>query len=168
MSLPNTRTQPSLSLASRLRPGVAPLALLVAGLLGGCGKPNSKAPGIESMGSPGVAWADKSESQRMGFMAAFIHPRSEALFVEFDDTYEGDFTCETCHGTDAELKDYKMPAEDLYPLPRENALAESMEYDPDTTTFMRDELTTKFNMWLNQGEGPKTDVTCFSCHPVDE
>jgi len=137
-------------------------------LLAACGKPNTKAPGIESMGSPGIAWSDKSEGMRMGFMAAFIHPRSEQLFVEFDDSYEGGFTCETCHGTNAELQDYAMPSEDIYALPRENALEESMEYDAETTAFMRDKLTVSFNKWLNQGEGPRTDVTCFSCHPVDD
>ncbi len=144
------------------------LALVGASWTGACAKPNTKSPAIDSMGSPGIAWSNKSEGMRMGFMAAVIHPRSQQLFVEFDDSYEEDFTCETCHGMDAELNDYEMPSESLYALPRENALEESMEYDPETTEFMRDELTAKFNVWFNEGEGPKTEVTCFACHPVDE
>lgn len=140
----------------------AALALL------GCAQPDPKAPGIESMGSPGIAWSEKSYQQRMGYMAAFVHPRSEQLFVAYDSSYEGDFTCETCHGENAELNDYEMPSPELFELPRDNPLEEAREYDAEVTAFMADELTPQFNVWFNQGEGPKTQVTCFSCHPVEE
>lgn len=150
------------------RPARLVLAALAASGLVACAKPNTNAPGIEGMGAPGIAWSEKSYQQRMGYMAAFVHPRSEQLFVEYDSSYEGDFTCETCHGEDAELNDYEMPSPGLYELPRENAIEEAREYDAEVTAFMADELTPKFNEWFNRGDGPKTQVTCFSCHPVEE
>ncbi len=58
----------------------------------------------------------------MGFMAAAVHPRMKMLFAKYDKAYR-DFSCQTCHGEDMELKDYKMPA-DIYPLPTENTIEE--------------------------------------------
>jgi hypothetical protein len=136
----------------------------------GCGQSNPKSPGLENMGSPGIAWSEKSTQQRMDFMAGVFHPKTHALFEQYDASYKGrdKFTCETCHGSEPELVDFKMPSDSLFALPLENTLAESTEYDADVTKFMQEKLTPAVAELLNQGEGPKTQVSCFSCHPVDE
>jgi hypothetical protein len=65
-----------------------------------------------------------------------------------------------------ELKDYKMPA-DIYALPTENTIEEARDYDADATEFMTSKVLPEFKKLLNQGHGPETDVSCFSCHPKE-
>jgi hypothetical protein len=139
-------------------------------LAAACGKSNPKSPGLEEMGSPGVAWSAKSYQQRLDFMAGVFHPKTQKVFADFKDTYgkPGAFTCESCHGESPELVSYKMPTGSLYALPKENTLQESLEYDEEMTKFMQDKLTPAVSALLNTGAGAKTEVNCFSCHPVDE
>lgn len=134
----------------------------------GCGEKSAELkasnPEIE-LGAPEISWAAKSREQRMGFMAAAVHPRMKMLFKEYDSTYD-DFSCQTCHGDDMELIDYKMPS-DIYPLPTENTLEEARDYDEDVTKFMVDKVLPELKKLFNQGKGPQTNVSCFSCHPKE-
>ncbi len=120
------------------------------------------------MGSPGVAWSVKSPMQKIGYMAAVVHPKVQMLFASPEGGENEGYTCEDCHGSNAELNDYKMPTDDLYALPRENPVQDALEYDADVTAFMQNTLTPEFDQLLNRGVGPKTAVNCFTCHPVDE
>jgi hypothetical protein len=139
-------------------------------LAAACGKSNPKSPGLDEMGSPGIAWSGKSYQQRLDFMAGVFHPKTKKLFTDFKDRYgKADaFTCETCHGESPELVSYKMPTSSLYALPKENTLQSSLEYDEEMTKFMQDKLTPAVQAMFNTGEGAKTQANCFSCHPVDE
>jgi hypothetical protein len=77
-------------------------------LAAACGKSNPKSPGLDEMGSPGIAWSGKSYQQRLDFMAGVFHPKTKKLFTDFKDRYgKADaVTCETCHGESArELQD---------------------------------------------------------------
>ncbi|HEX2733488.1 MAG TPA: hypothetical protein VHM70_17880 [Polyangiaceae bacterium] len=143
---------------------------LLSLLAAACGQANPKSPGLDKMGSPGIAWSAKSYQQRLDFMAGVFHPKTRQLFIDFKKSYaeKGKFTCETCHGEQPELTNYKMPNESLYALPKENTLQESHEYDAEVTDFMQKVLTPRVTDLLNQGEGAKTQASCFSCHPVDE
>jgi hypothetical protein len=134
----------------------------------GCAESNLKSPGLDSLGSPGLSWAEKSEEQRMGFMAGWVTPRTHQMFAEHDSSFKDGFSCDTCHGENAEALDYEMPSPDLYALPRENTLQESIEYDPEMTQFMQNTLTPQITAMFNQGEGRRAKVDCFSCHPVDD
>lgn len=142
-------------------------SLLLGAALVACGQSNPKSPGLENMGAPEISWADKNTEQRFGFMAAVVHPKMGQMFGEYHAMFKTSFTCETCHGKNPDLIDYKMPSDELYALPKENTLEESNEYDAAATEFMLKVVTPKLQEMLNQGEGPKTQVTCFSCHPVD-
>jgi hypothetical protein len=150
-----------------------PSFLLLLGslvLAAACGKSDPKSPGLDKMGSPGIAWSNKSYQQRLDFMAGVFHPKTQQLFTEYQPKYgqKGKFTCEACHGEEPELTRYEMPSEALYALPKENTLQESMEYDAEMTKFMQEVLTPKVKALLDEGEGPPTETNCFSCHPVDE
>jgi hypothetical protein len=141
------------------------------GLLGGvvgCSEKSAEAraanPEVD-LGAPQISWQAKTREQRMGFMAASVHPRMKKLFVENDKSY-ADFSCETCHGADMELRDYQMP-NDIYALPTENTLEEARDYDEEVTDFMVNKVLPEFKKLLNQGAGPETDVSCFSCHPKE-
>jgi hypothetical protein len=141
---------------------------LCGAALAACGKSDPKSPGVEGMGAPGTAWSEKTDAQKLGFMAAVVHPRMEKLFSDHDSSYKGSFTCETCHGENAEMIDYAMPPESLYALPKDNPIEESMEYDADVTKFMQESVVPELGKMLDQGEGPRTKVDCFSCHPTED
>lgn len=141
-------------------------ALLGAMTVGACGSP-SKTPGID-LGAPEVSWASKNAEQRFGFMAAKVHPGMQAVFAEYDDSYADDFTCQTCHGLEPELVDYAMPTPDLYPLPRDNAIGQTMEDDPEVGNFMMGKVVPSLQTMLSEGHGGATKVTCFTCHTAED
>lgn len=146
-----------------------PSVMVIANLAIGCGKSDPKTPGLEGLGAESVAWSQKNEEQKYGYMAAIVHPEMQAIFASYDDSYEDDFTCGTCHGEDAELIDYKMPAEGvIFALPAKNTIEESMDYDEEVTNAMMSLVTPGLKKMLDHGSGPKTEVNCFSCHPTEE
>lgn len=143
-------------------------SLLAASLLVavfGCTPAPKAVPGV-SMGAPEIAWSAKNTEQRFGHMAAQVQPQMHAMFKKYDSSYAETFTCQTCHGENAELVDWKMPNPDLYALPKENTLQASLEYDQEVTSFMM-EITPVMKTLLNTGAGQPTSVSCFACHPVE-
>jgi hypothetical protein len=92
----------------------------------------------------------------------------QALFSEWDDLYEDDFTCATCHGFEPELVDYEMPTSFLASLPRDNAVGATMEDDPETGNFMMGKVVPSMQTMLSEGHGGPTKVTCFTCHPAED
>ncbi|MEN9580372.1 MAG: hypothetical protein RJA70_3381 [Pseudomonadota bacterium] len=140
------------------------LSVFIAGVAAACGQSDPKTPGLEGMGAPGISWAAKNKSQQYGYMAAVVHPEMQKVFASYDDSYAEEFTCETCHGSDAELRDYKMPNDEIYSLPAENTIAEALDYDEDVTNAMMAKVVPGLKKLLDQGEGTKATVDCFSCH----
>lgn len=138
----------------------------VAFFASACDQPEAKPPAI-NLGSPSIAWSEKNHEQRTGFMAAAITPVIKELFVEYDDSFETEFTCETCHGENAELVDYKMPNPDLIELPAEDTLESALEDDEEVANFMM-KVTGELKTMLNQGHGSDTKTNCFSCHTAEE
>lgn len=143
-------------------------SVFVAALGAACGQSDPKTPGLEGMGAPGIAWADKNPSQKYGYMAAVVHPQMQEVFASYDDDYASNFTCETCHGTDAELRDYKMPNDQIYALPAKDYIAEALDYDEEVTNAMMSKVVPGFKKLMDQGEGTQTKVDCFSCHVKEE
>jgi hypothetical protein len=127
----------------------------------------SKVPGVD-LGAPDITWASKNDEQRFGFMAARVHPGMQKIFAEYDDSYADDFTCETCHGLEPELVDYKMPSEDVYPLPSENPIGQTMEDDPEVGNFMMGKVLPGLQSMFSEGHGDPTKVNCFTCHPSED
>ena len=130
--------------------GVSLVVVLAALPATSCATGDPNVPGI-NMGAPEVRWADKNHEQRFGFMAARVQPVMKELFVENDSSYS-DFDCGTCHGPNPDLVDFAMPA-DIYPLPREKTIAESMDYDEDVTRFMMKKIVPAAKDLFNQGHG---------------
>jgi cytochrome c553 len=136
-------------------------------LLSACGQSDPKTPALEGLGAPDVAWSEKNMEQKFGFMAAAVHPEMAAIFTSYDKTWAGKVTCETCHGPDPELIDYRMPTDQIYSLPEKNTIQEAMDYDEEVTNAMMAKVTPGLKKLLDQGEGPNTKVDCFSCHPKE-
>jgi cytochrome c553 len=140
---------------------VAPLVVAILG----CTPSPKGVPGV-NMGAPEIAWSAKNREQRFGHMAAQVQPQMHALFEKYDAEYGKTFTCQTCHGEDAELVDWRMPNPNLYGLPKEDTLQASMEYDQEVTSFMM-EVTPAMKKLLNTGAGEPVAVSCFTCHPEE-
>ena len=120
-----------------------------------------------SLGAPSVPWAHKTREERMGHMAAAVHPRMKRVFAEYDSDYASSFGCETCHGADMELVDYAMPSEDLYALPADNPIGEAMDYDEEIAQFMMGQVMPAMAELLSVKAGGAGGLQCFSCHPKE-
>ena len=46
-------------------------------------------------------------------------------------------------------------------------IEEAMDFDEEVTNAMMSKVTPALKKLLDRGEGPKTKVTCFSCHMAD-
>lgn len=118
--------------------------------------------------SHGTPWKDKSREQRVDWMAVAVFPKMREVFVEHDSDYAS-FRCQTCHGSDMEMVDFKMPNR-LFSLPRANTLDWTRDYDAETARFMIDEVVPKMAKLLDmEPYDPDTGkgFGCFGCHPAE-
>lgn len=129
---------------------------------GGSGAP-FKGPAI---GAEGVPFDRKSHQEKADFMAAHVQPTMGRLFRSHDAKSYGDFGCVTCHGSDMESVDFRMP-NSLYALPAEDTIAEAEDYDQEMTAFMVKEVVPTFARLLHEKPGEPGGVTCFTCHPKE-
>lgn len=111
-----------------------------------------------------VAWADMDRNQRMEFMGLVVLPKMKALFQEYDASY-AEFKCETCHGSDMQAVDYKMP-NGLFALSKPDPIPGSMEYDAKVTKFMQERVVPEMAQMF--GQEPGTEFGCFGCHEAEE
>ena len=139
---------------------LGPAAAAVAVALAGCS--DAKSPeGGPNIGAPEVPWRNKTHEQRQAYMAARVQPTMKRLFQSFNGKTYADFGCETCHGHDMDVVDFKMP-NSLYALPEKDPVAEGMSVDEDTAKFMVEKVVPTFAKLLH--EQPQKGVTCFTCH----
>lgn len=141
------------------------LTVCAAGALAACTVPrDAETPGIP-LGAPGISWAAKNTEQRFGFMASQVHPRMQKLFGDYNQKMYGEFTCSNCHGGSMEQIDYAMPNPSLYTLPKAKPFDDAIDFDSEIAVFMMTKVTPTLQELFNEGEGPRTKVTCFNCHP---
>ena len=148
--------------------------LAVAGLLLGCFAcgGSSKSPQDATAAGSGkseVPWKDKTHEQRMDWMGLQVFPRMKGVFTEFDAERFSDFACQTCHGEDMEMIDFKMPNK-LYALSRKDTLKSAREYDAKVTDFMLGMVLPKMAELLDMqpyDRETKSGFGCFGCHPVE-
>ena len=141
------------------------LTVCAAGALAACAPArDSETPGIP-LGAPGISWAAKNTEQRFGFMASQVHPRMQKLFREYKPDSYADFSCSNCHGASMEQIDYAMPNQSLYALPKDKPFDDAIDFDSAIAVFMMTKVVPTMQELFNEGEGPRTKVTCFNCHP---
>jgi hypothetical protein len=106
----------------------------------------------------------------MDWMGLEVFPKMRAAFVEFSADEYSAFECQTCHGSDMEMVDFKMPNR-LYSLSKTNTLTDAKDYDAETTQFMVDvvvpEMAKLLDMEPYDAETQK-GFGCFGCHPSDD
>ena len=140
-------------------------AVCLGAVLAACAAPrDAETPGIE-LGAPGISWAAKNTEQRFGFMASQVHPRMQKLFREYKPESYEEFSCSNCHSAAMEQIDYSMPNKTLYALPKAKPYDDAIDFDAPIAVFMMTKVTPTLQELFNKGEGPRTKVTCFNCHP---
>ena len=114
-------------------------------------------------------WSALSWEERHDQMTWLVHPQMATLFQRFEKTPYPELTCRTCHGTDAEQVQYKMP-NGLPALDPDHMPDPNSGPDAETAKFMYEEVTPKMADLLGVDlRDPRTGrgFGCFSCHPVD-
>jgi hypothetical protein len=150
--------------------GALALGLLLGSIAcGGSSKSAESASGASS-GKSETPWKDKTHEQRMDWMGLQVFPKMKGVFTEFDADRFSNFACQTCHGDDMEIVDFKMPNKHLYALPRTDTLKSARDYDAKVTDFMLNTLTPKMAELLDlqpYDAATKSGFSCFGCHPVE-
>ena len=141
---------------------MAALTLAIV-LAPGCGD-----SGTEDETEP--AWAEMDASQRRDYMVEVVYPRMREIFVAYDPERYADFSCESCHGPDAEASGWAMPAF-LEALPLDGTLEAVEALNPEQTSFMLDEVFPEFVELLGETKYATDNpegYRCTGCHLVDE
>jgi len=157
--------------ALRGRAGQLGVALLVAvlGACGGSGKGAEDASGAYDPKST-TPWKSKSREQRMDWMGVAVFPKMRKLFLDQDSEKYADFACQTCHGKDMEMVDFKMP-NDLFALSANDTLAQAKEYDEKTTDFMLGAVVPEMAKLLDMDAytlETQTGFGCTGCHATSK
>jgi hypothetical protein len=120
-------------------------------------------------GAPGVPWAEKTFEQRKVYMGVYVFPKMKEGFQGHDAEVFKDFKCQTCHGDDMEDKNFEMPNEAIYPLPKDDPIKAAKEYDEKMAAFMQDQVVPQMAELLDMqpmsADNPD-GLGCFSCHPT--
>ena len=128
------------------------------------------------VGPPEVAWKDMNPKQKRAYMKGAVQPKMKEVFQAFDAKKFAKFTCETCHGKDGADRKYKMPSNDIHPLPSTpEAFQAKMKVEPTWpkfTKFMSQEVEPAMGILLNVPVfDPKKPVegafSCKVCHKLE-
>jgi cytochrome c553 len=142
--------------------------VLALTMLGACGGSKQKVKAPSGEGEP--AWKDKTREQRMDFMGLEVFPKMRTLFAEHDPDDAAGFACQTCHGNDMEMVDFKMP-NSLFALSKTDTLEKARDYDAKVTEFMAEKVLPEMAQLLDQepyDPATQTGFGCFGCHPSED
>jgi cytochrome c553 len=136
----------------------------------------SEARGAKVVGPPAVAWKQMTYAQKKAYMKAAVMPKMKTVFQEFDAKKFKAFTCVTCHGEDGAERKFKMPSNDIKPLPNTpEAFQAKMKTEPDWpkwTKFMAEKVEPAMGTLLDVPVfDPKKPVegafSCNACHKME-
>lgn len=71
----------------------------------------------KTVGPPAVAWKELTYDQKKAYMKAAVVPAMKPIFQAFDAKKFKTVNCVTCHGEDGAERKFKMPSNDIHPLP---------------------------------------------------
>jgi mono/diheme cytochrome c family protein len=127
-------------------------------------------------GPPEVAWKDMTYAQKKAYMKAAVLPKTKKIFQEFDPKTFKVFDCSTCHGKDGVDRKFKMPSNDIHPLPNTpEAFQAKMKEEPTWpkwTKFMAEKVEPAMGTLLDVPVfDPKNPVkgtfSCANCHKLE-
>jgi mono/diheme cytochrome c family protein len=130
----------------------------------------------KAVGPPEVAWKDMTVPQKKAYMKAAVTPTMKPIFQAFDAKKFKRFNCETCHGKDGADRKYKMPSNDIHPLPNtKEAFEAKLKVEPTWpkwTEFMSQKVEPAMGKLLDVPVfDPQKPVegafSCAKCHKVE-
>jgi mono/diheme cytochrome c family protein len=128
------------------------------------------------VGPPEVAWKDMTPKQKGSFMKAVVLPKMKPIFQAYDGKTFAKFNCATCHGKDAVERKFKMPSNDIKPLPNTpEAFMAKIKAEPTWpkwVDFMKGKVLPTMAETLAMPEyDPKKPVEgafgCAKCHKLE-
>jgi hypothetical protein len=154
-----------------------PLQILSGTLLAALLLPSGpRAAQAKLVGPPEVAWKDLSAKQKRVYMKEAVTPKMKEIFQAFDGDKFKKFNCETCHGADGADRKYKMPSNDIHPLPSTPEAFQAMMKKeatwPKFTKFMAEQVEPAMGKLLDVPVfDPKKPVegafSCNKCHKLE-
>ena len=130
----------------------------------------------KAVGPPEVAWKDMTFKQKKAYMKEAVQPTMKPIFQAFDAKEFKKFTCQTCHGDDGPERKYKMPSNDIHPLPNtKEAFEAKLKTEPTWpkfTEFMAQKVEPAMGKLLDVPVfDPKKPVegafSCGACHKLE-
>jgi hypothetical protein len=141
-----------------------------------CGGPQKGADdasgaGEKSAASESTPWSKKTREQRMDWMGLEVFPKMRAAFTDHDAEKFSAFACQTCHGSDMEMVDFKMPNDKIFALSKTDTLTKARDFDANMTEFMTERVVPEMAQLLDtKPYDPETNtgLSCFNCHPSED
>jgi cytochrome c553 len=131
----------------------------------------AKAPG-----PPELVWKDMSYDQKKAYMKESVAPTMKPIFQTFDKKTFATFNCATCHGKDGADRKFKMPSNDIKPLPNTpEAFQAKMKAEPTWpkwVEFMSKKVEPAMGKLLNvpiydPKKPDKNAFGCAACHKLE-
>jgi mono/diheme cytochrome c family protein len=130
----------------------------------------------KAVGPPQVAWKDMKYGQKKAYMKDAVAPAMKPIFQAFDAKKFKTVDCATCHGKDGPQRKFKMPSNDIHPLPNTpEAFQAKLKAEPTWpkwTEFMAQKVEPAMGKLLDVAVfDPKKPVkgtfSCGNCHKLE-
>jgi mono/diheme cytochrome c family protein len=130
----------------------------------------------KAVGPPEVAWKVMTYQQKKAYMKAAVTPAMKPIFQAFDAKKFKTVACVTCHGKDGAERKFKMPSNDIRPLPNTpEAFKAKLKAEPTWpkwTEFMSQKVEPAMGKLLDVPVfDPKKPVegtfSCGNCHKLE-
>ncbi|HEX2658576.1 MAG TPA: hypothetical protein VHU40_09895 [Polyangia bacterium] len=124
-----------------------------------------------------VAWKEMNFKQKKDYMKKSVMPMMKPIFQKFDEKKFKTFECATCHGADGTDRKYKMPSNDIAPLPgTPEAFQAKMKKEadwPKWTEFMSKKVEPAMGKLLNlpvfdPAKPVEGAFSCGACHKIEK
>ena len=130
----------------------------------------------KAVGPPQVAWKDMTFQQKKAYMKEAVTPTMKPVFQAFDAKKFKTVNCETCHGKDGPDRKFKMPSNDIHPLPNtKEGFEAKLKTEPDWqkwTQFMATKVEPEMGRLLdvpvfNPQKPVEGAFNCGKCHKLE-
>ena len=130
----------------------------------------------KAVGPPQVAWKAMTYDQKRAYMKDAVIPTMKPILKAFDAKKFKKFECQTCHGEDGAARKFKMPSNDIHPLPGTKegfeAKLKTEPTWPKWTEFMAQKVEPAMGKLLdipvfNPNKPVEGTLSCAACHKLE-
>jgi len=163
-------------MGKRARSSISVTAVLVLSFVFACILPGIRLAAAKAVGPPQVAWKDLTYDQKKAYMKEAVVPAMKPVFQAFDAKKFKVVDCRTCHGKDGPERKFKMPSNDIHPLPNTGAAFEAKLKTeptwPKWTEFMARKVEPAMGKLLavpvfDPKKPVKGTFSCGNCHKLE-